>query len=114
MWFRRSLRLILALALLLAPLGMLGQHAAMAVPHDAQVMAGSGHCADMAAPQEQDSGDEVPANDIDCTIACSCMPPMGAQLGEPPLPSSRPVSVALDSLVRGLGPHAEPRPPQSS
>lgn len=114
MWFRRSLRLILALALLLAPLGMLGQHAAMAVAYGAPVVAGSGHCADMAAPQEHGSGDEVPANDIDCTIACSCMPQMGAQLGEPPLPSSRPVSVALDSLVRGLNPHAEPRPPQLS
>jgi|GEM_PF-5239718 len=117
---QRLLQLVLLFALVLAPLTMMSAHAA--TPVSAGVAAGhavaqgaGGHCGE-AAPTNgmEPAGDRAPAKSVDCTIACSCMPPAAgaparqaafAQRVHPPSPLP---------LLTGLNPQAEPRPPRSS
>lgn len=117
----RLLRFLIALAMLLAPISMMGSHAAMAMTSPAAAAmadhgageASAGHCADMAMPDEQ-APDQAPAKNIDCTIACSCMPPAIGDISEPaalPAMAQRP---ALALPLHGLNPKAEPRPPRFS
>jgi len=68
MGFTRLFQILALFALLLAPAGMLGSHAAMAMPHGAA--AGTmDHCADQRAPVEEDRQAM-----LDCAVACSAMP----------------------------------------
>ena len=117
------------LAFLLAPLGMAERHAAMAATHGQSGVAGSSHCAEMdgsqvvageheaSGPEHVKSGpldreDRSPMSDIDCMMACSCMPTMGAQFEAPESPKSEIGSVTVLVFMLGLHPHADPRPPQ--
>jgi hypothetical protein len=117
----RLLRFLIALAMLLAPISMMGTHAAMAMPSPAPAAmadhgtaeATAGHCAEMPAPGEQ-APDQAPAKSIDCMIACSCVPPAIGDIAEPaalPALAQRP---ALALPLHGLNPKAEPRPPRFS
>ena len=68
MRFTRLFQILALFALLLAPAGMLGSHAAMAMPHVAA--AGTmDHCADQQSPGEEDRQAM-----LDCAIACTAMP----------------------------------------
>lgn len=68
MRFTRLFQILALFALLLAPAGMLGSHAAMAMPHGAA--AGTpNHCADQQAPAEEDRQAM-----LDCAIACTAIP----------------------------------------
>ena len=110
----RFLRVLTLLALLLAPAGMLGSHAAMAGVPVAAAAASDAHCAEMAGGGHEAPCDpQVPAG-IDCMIACSCMPPLGAQLGQPPLRSAVPEPAMLTARLLGLSPQAETPPPRLS
>jgi hypothetical protein len=106
MLFSRLLSVLVLLAVLLAPAGMLGSHAAMAMP--AQPSA-SGLCSE----QQHEGGGESQAM-IDCAIACTALPshqPVPAEAG----PALAPAHLA--ALVRtldGTQPEAVTPPPRFS
>lgn len=111
--FRFILRLLTVFALLLAPAGMMGSHAAMAAPPTLGSTASASHCAEMGGSQQR-APEHAPAKNIDCMIACSCMPPLGAELRTPPLLSAAPGPAATPARMHGLTPQAEPPPPRLS
>jgi len=131
---KHFIRVLTLLALLLAPFGMLGGHAAMAETHAAEAQAGTGHCADMAAPAEEASaheapaheapadgapadeapGDAAPTENVDCTIACSCVPTTASALAAPFAHVAAPAPAGRSLLPHGLGPRAELPPPRLS
>jgi hypothetical protein len=94
------------LALLLAPLAMIGGSPARA--HSPAVA--GGHCAEAETPAEA-----PPPAPVDCMIACAgCLPTPGAMLAA--LPSlqaaARPAPIAF--CLRGLHPEAAIPPPRLS
>lgn len=115
---KNLVRILTLLALLIAPAGMLGGHAAMATAPSVDASAGSAHCADMAGSHDQSPDEQAPAKSLecmmDCMMLCSAMPSMTAQLAEPLSPSPMAAAASLSLLVQGLTPQAEPRPPQFS
>lgn len=117
------LRFLLLLAVLLAPISMMSSHAAMALPaeeagamgHHEMSPAPGGHCADMAPASEDEPADGAsPVKNIDCTIACSCVPPAAGQIAQRPPYTPGVERPGLAALLVGVSPEAEPRPPQSS
>lgn len=117
----KILRLLTLFALLIAPLGMLGRHAAMAAPHSAAMptspeadAAAMGHCADMPAPAAKAPAHKAPASNIDCMLACSCMPASVPEIGAGPRPSAAPIYAFVPDGEKGLAPEAEPPPPRLS
>ena len=115
---KNLVRLLTLLALLIAPMGMLGSHAAMATAPSVQAAASGGHCAETAGSHEQFPDEQAPSKSLecmmDCMMLCSGMPAMTAQLAEPLSPSPMAAAISLSLPVRGLTPQAEPRPPQFS
>jgi len=113
------LRFLVLLALLLAPVSMASTHAAMALPAPQSAMTdhhmapAAGHCADMAtARDEAPADDSAPLENIDCAIACSCMPSTVGVVGERPSFTARVHHTEPSPLLTGLSPQAEPRPPK--
>ncbi len=117
MLLERSFRLLMLIALLITPLGMLGGASVAAVPAAAQG-ASSGHCEDMAGSREQVPNQQAPSRGadclLDCMVACSGMPAMPAQLAEPMPRVTQPVAVPPSAVMNGLTHQAEPRPPRFS
>lgn len=113
MRLRAFLHLFVLAALLLAPIGMVGSHAAMAAPQAPEASAG-GHCADMVGSNQRAPADKAPGKSIDCMIACACVPSPGVQLADPPLPVAAPEPAMITALVSGLNPAADPPPPRLS
>jgi len=112
----RLMRFLTVLAVLFAPLGMLGGHAAMALQATPQAtmdhagrMEPAGHCAD----REKQSQDR-PMSSIDCMIACAALPTPESETPDHPLPAAidRPVSLATG--LHGLHPESDPPPPRIS
>lgn len=68
MRFTRLFQILAFFALLLAPAGMLGSHAAMAMPHGPAVGT-MDHGADQQAPADKDHQAM-----LDCAIACTAIP----------------------------------------
>ncbi len=108
----RLLRFLMVVALIFAPLAMIGGHAAMAAPatvaagdHHAS-KAGSGHCSDV--------GQEEPQASIDCMVACAGMLPSTPAVATAPLALKSPDRPAIGVDQNGLSPAAEPRPPRLS
>jgi hypothetical protein len=100
------LRWLIFLAMLLAPLAMIGGLPATA---HAQPVA-AGHCAETGKPIEAPLS--APA---DCMIACAgCLPTLGGTLAAPPRPEAvaRPAPAAF--LLHGLQPEAATPPPRFS
>lgn len=64
------LRLLALVALVMMPVGM-GAAPAAAAKADHAMMAGEDHC----APQQQEDG-KAPPQAMDCTAACSALPPV--------------------------------------
>ena len=96
------------LALLLAPAGMLGSHAAMAMPPEAAMSAMS-HCDDRQAPTDHDRKAM-----LDCAIACTAMPAAEPMLAsEPALPAPLPALTRV-RLVDGIPAEAATPPPRFS
>lgn len=104
------------IVLLVAPLGMMSGHAAMAMPvspaggtHHAATSPGAGHCSD--------TGNESGANrgaSIDCMIACSGMPSQTPAIEKARLTVSAPAQPAITAAQPGRNPAAEPPPPRLS
>ncbi len=113
MRLRALIRLFVVLTMLIAPIGMVGSHSAMAAPQAPQASA-SGHCADMAGSHEQAPVGKAPGKSIDCMIACACVPSPGVQLADPPLPVAAPEPAMFVALSTGLNPAADPPPPRIS
>ena len=110
---RRLIRILTMLALLVAPLGMVGGHAAMAMPVAAT--AATGHCADIGGMADDgDGSSQEDRSAIDCTISCSALPALaGALTDQPPLPAMA-RTVTLHGLVRGLHPESDDPPPRTA
>ena len=113
----RLWRVLTILAVLLAPLSMMGGHAAMAMPGPSassvmdhgQAGSPAGHCADM---DEDQTGQKSPS--IDCMIACSAVPAAEFVVAShPAVHSVMPVG-RLASLHPGLHPESDPPPPRLS
>jgi hypothetical protein len=102
-------RLLTLLAMLVAPFGMLSGHAAMAAP---ATQPAGGHCADMGASHDQAPDDTAPAANIDCMMACACVPAEGAELANVPSLAKEPAISANASDVVGANPAADPPPPR--
>jgi hypothetical protein len=102
----RLLRWLTLLALLVAPLAMIGGS-----PATAHVQAESaGHCAETEKPDRA-----PPSGPVDCMIACAgCLPTQAGTLAALPRLESaaRPAPAAF--RLRGLNPEAAIPPPRSS
>ena len=104
----RLFQLLVLLALLLAPAGMLGSHAAMAMPHQAAASA-LDHCTKEQAP----SGTDRQAM-LDCALACTAMPAAAPQIARAvPVLQPLPVSVP-EAPIAGHRPEAATPPPRFS
>ena len=109
MSFRRLLPLLALVALLVAPFGRMAAAEAMAMPRHAAV-AMAGHCDDMPAPGQHESGKAA----IDCLTACAVMTPADAPAlaAEAPLRAVPAESTPLP--ISGLRPESDPPPPRFS
>jgi hypothetical protein len=106
----RRLRLILFLALMLAPLGRIG----MAEASPAPATAASEHCAGTPAHGEERPADEGMA--IDCMTACAALAAIPAPCAtpSPPAPAHATPAPLLQVPLGGLLPDAELPPPRLS
>lgn len=104
----RLIQLLAFLALLLAPAGMLGSHAAMAMPNPA-ASSMMEHCADTQAPSDRER-----QSMIDCAMACAAMPAAAPRLvaGELAVPAAQLIGAA--SLSDGSAPETVTPPPRLS
>jgi hypothetical protein len=99
----RFVRWLTLIALLLAPLAMIGGAPAMA--HDAV----AGQCEDMGSPAEA-----PPAAPVDCMIACAGLPAQGSAVAlHKGVPAAR-EPLALTAHLSGLQPEAAIPPPRFS
>lgn len=110
----RLVRILTILAMLVAPLGMMGGHAAMAMPVPAQpamdhmaAMSTAGHCADMDKQSEDQRG-----SGIDCMIACSALPSAESEIAAHPLAATVVQPIPLVEGLSGLHPESDPPPPR--
>ena len=118
---RRLVRILTMLALLFAPLSMVGGHAAMAMPtvaaassdsHHEQMAGQSAHCAEMAG-ETQGGGGSAPGDCLtDCAVACSAIPALGNVMADQPLAPAMAQLRPLVGRVRGLHPESADPPPR--
>jgi hypothetical protein len=102
-------------ALIFAPLAMVGGHAAMAAP--ATSAAGEHHTSEVGGAHCPDMGDEEPGDpraSIDCMVACAGMLPSTPAVATAPLVMKSPNRPLITVAQHGLSPAAEPRPPRLS
>lgn len=104
----QALRLLLLLALMLAPLGRLGMAEASAVP------AASGHCAEM--PAQRGKAPQPDPVAIDCATACAAtLTALPAPVTSIPLPvRTGTLRLLAHARLGGLHPDAELPPPRLS
>lgn len=118
MHLNRLLSFLAAFAMLVAPLGMVCDSAAMAAPPAHPDMAAhatmaTDHCADENAAPHKSSKD-APSPNLHCMMACAALPPLaGAVAAEPKLAAARP-DFAVPAFGIGLDPEAETPPPRIS
>ena len=109
----RLLRFLTLIALLVAPVGMMSGHAAMAMSratidgHHMAATTAPDHCAGMDQPSKKSSD-----GSIDCTISCSALPTADPQIAAHPLAAASVPHVLLSESVHGLQPEADPPPPR--
>jgi hypothetical protein len=110
------------LALLFAPLSMIGGHAAMAMPaapaaasHHEQSADASVHCAEAGeSARDETRGSEEGDCLTDCAVTCSAIPALGSAMTQPPMPPALARPLALAGLVRGLHPESADPPPRTA
>lgn len=107
MFSKRLLQLLTLLALLLAPFGMLGGHAAMAMPVGGAMA--MNHCDE----QQQAPKDHKRQAMIDCATACSAMPAVGAFVMPQPIFSARKFEADVSVDIAGVRPEAATPPPRA-
>ena len=106
MRFTRLFQILALFALLLAPAGMLGSHAAMAMPHGAAAGA-MDHCADQRAPAEEDRQAMA-----DCAIACTAMPADEPLFGREQMVASPALLIGPIPVFDGSAPELVTPPPR--
>ena len=106
----RALRLLLLLALMLAPFGRIG----MAEARAASATVASEHCAGMPAHGEERPTDEDMA--VDCMVACAALAAIPAPFAapSPPAPANAAPVPLPQVALGGLLPDAELPPPRLS
>ena len=118
---RRLVRILTMLALLLAPVSMIGGHAAMAMPAPAEASAShhdpaasqSAHCAEMAGQSEDDDDGSSPGDCMtDCAVACSAIPPLGSAMADRPMAPAMGQPLLLVGRIDGLHPESADPPPR--
>ncbi len=116
---RRLVRILTMLALLLAPLSMIGGHAAMAMPvaasaasHHEQASDQSAHCADMGGETQDDDGTSPDDCLTDCAVACSAIPVLGSAMTDLAMAPAMAQPLPLVGRVRGLHPESADPPPR--
>jgi hypothetical protein len=107
MRFSRLFPILAVLALLFAPAGMLGSHAAMAMPHDAGARM-AGHC----ETQNQAPAEQPGPSMIDCAIACSAMPSAAPFVVQKRVLAAIQFKTPLVRFVAGTRPEAATPPPR--
>ncbi len=118
MHLNRLLSFLAAFAMLVAPLGMVCDGAAMAAAPAHQEMAAHAamavdHCADANEAPAKSSPDS-PSPNLHCMMACAALPPLvGAVAAEPMRVAARP-DFAVPAFGIGLDPEAETPPPRLS
>jgi hypothetical protein len=109
----RLIRFLTLFALLLAPLGMMGSHAAAAMP----MPHGASHAApvtpDHCAPAKDDDGDRA-RQSIDCTIFCAAMAAPDAAVSGRTAFAGPALAIRPVPFGQGLNPESEPPPPRIS
>lgn len=119
---RRLLRILTILAMLLAPMSMMGSPAAMAQPaasasasHHEQSAAEGGHCAGMRGESQENDGSGSQQDCLsDCAVTCAAIPVVGEPLGEPVLLLSLSHSAPLVNWMDGLNPESADPPPRAA
>lgn len=114
---RRILQFFLLIAVVVAPVCMMGRGAATAMPsgmntgeHHA-VTADAGHCADVRGSQDDDRDRR---GDVDCMMVCAGIISPAATVGQSQAVESVPRNLAAASTAHGLNLGAEPPPPRLS
>jgi hypothetical protein len=105
MTFARLLALFVALAVLLAPAGMMSAAAAMPATHDMAASMPMDHCAGQPEP------DQNKAPESCCIVACSALPGGRGELAPPPSATLSYQAIAL-SAHPGLTAEAATPPPR--
>ena len=104
---RFMLSILAFLAVLLAPAGMLGSHAAMAMPQHAAASA------DPCSEKQQHDGQQSQAM-IDCALACSALASNEALIADEPAPDAAAPDARPSLALHGMRPEAATPPPRSS
>jgi hypothetical protein len=103
----RLIRLAIMLAVLLAPLAMIGGAPARAAAHHAAAPQTADHCAGM-----QKNSKEQPAQSRDCMVACAAIIAMSSEIdAHLPAPAVA-QAIAPATSGHGLEPEAETPPPR--
>lgn len=108
----RLFRFLILLALILAPFRMIAAHEAMAASAS---QAGAHHMsADMAVPcgSEGAGSKQRHGASVDCTIACSVVAAMAAEIEVRPICTEAPAPTPLVAALHGLHPESDPPPPR--
>jgi hypothetical protein len=107
MRFSRLFSILAFVALLLAPAGMLGSHAAMAMPHDA-----AASMKDPCDTQDRAPDEQPGPSMIDCAIACSAMPSANPFVAQKPVLAAAGFKASITRFVAGTWPEAATPPPR--
>ena len=103
---RFMLSILAFLAVLLAPAGMLGSHAAMAMPQ--QAAASADPCSEKQHEGEQDQAM------IDCALACSALASHEPNIGDERAPDAAAPDALPSLALHGMRPEAATPPPRFS
>ena len=116
---RRLVQILTMLALLFAPLSMVGGHAAMAMPsaemsaaHHEQAAKQSAHCAETSGENQDDMGGPPGDCLTDCAVACSAIPALNSVMADQPMAPTMAQPLPLVGRVRGLHPESADPPPR--
>lgn len=117
---RPLVRILTMLALLLAPLSMIGGHAAMAMPaaaasvsHQSETGDQSAHCAEI--PGETEHEGSSPGGCLtDCAVACSAIPALGSSVTDRSMAPAMAQPLPPVGGVRGLHPESADPPPRTA
>ena len=103
----RLFQILALFALLIAPAGMLGSHAAMAMPHGVAAAATTDHCADQQVPAQEDRQAM-----LDCAIACTAMPADETLLAPEQMVASPALLIGASVFFDGSAPELVTPPPR--
>lgn len=119
---KRLVRILTMLAVLFAPLGMLGGSATMAQPvtvasgsHHEQAANMAAHCAEMGGETQDDDG-SFPHGDClsDCAVSCAAISALGSVLTDHAILPAMPQARAFADPLHGLIPGSADPPPRTA